>query len=56
MVFSWSFELGLCLSMTYIVGEFVPSDGAEMEESTFPLELFLSCWNPKDAGVSRGTQ
>ena len=27
-----------------------------MGESTLPLELFLSCWNPKDAGVSRGTQ
>ena len=51
-----SFELGLCLSMTYRVGEFVPSDRAEMGESTPPLKLFLSCWNPKDAGVSRGTQ
>ena len=51
-----SFELGLCLSMTYRVGEFVPSDSAEMGESTLPLELFLLCWNPKDAGVSRGTQ
>ena len=51
-----SFELGLCLSMTYRVGEFVPSDRAEMGESTLPLELFLSCWNPKNAGVSRGTQ
>ena len=34
----------------------VPSDRAEMGESTLPLELFLSCWNPKDAGVNRGTQ
>ena len=43
--------------MTYTVGEFVPSDRAEMGESTLPLELFLSCWNPKKiAGVSRGTQ
>ena len=51
-----SFELELCLSMTYRVGEFVSSDRAEMGESTLPLDLFLSCWNPKDAGVSRGTQ
>ena len=42
--------------MTYRVGEFVPSVRAEMGESTLPLELFLSCWNPKDAGISRGTQ
>ena len=42
--------------MTYRVGEFIPSDRAEIGESTLPLELFLSCWNPKDAGVSRGTQ
>ena len=56
MWFLMSFELELCLSMTYRVGEFVPSDRAEMEESTLPLEFFLSCWNPKDAGVSRGTQ
>ena len=27
--------------MTYRVGEFVPSDKAEMGESTLPLELFL---------------
>ena len=27
-----------------------------MGESTLPSELFLSCWKPKDAGVSRGTQ
>ena len=27
--------------MTYRVGEFVPSDGAEMGESTLPLELCL---------------
>ena len=42
--------------MTNRVGEFVPSDRAEMGESTLPLELFLSSWNPKDVGVSRGTQ
>ena len=42
--------------MTYRVVEFIPSDRAEMGESTLPLELFLSCRNPKDAGVSRGTQ
>ena len=42
--------------MSYRVGEFVPGDRAEMGESTLPLELFLSCWNPKDAGVSRGTK
>ena len=42
--------------MTYRVGEFVPSDRAEMGEGTLPLEPFLSCWNPKDGGVSRGTQ
>ena len=41
--------------MTYRVGEFVPSDRAEMGESTLPLELFLSSWNPKDVGVGRGT-
>ena len=40
--------------MTYRVGEFVPSDRDEMGESKLPLELLLSCWNPKDAGVSRG--
>ena len=34
----------------------VPSDRAEMGESTLPLELFLSCWNPKNADVSRGKQ
>ena len=56
MWFLVSFELGLCLSMTYRVGEFVLSDRAEMGESMLPLELFLSCWNPKDVGVSRGTQ
>ena len=28
--------------MTYRVGEFFPSDMAEMGESTLPLELFLS--------------
>ena len=39
-----SFELELCLSMTYRVGVFVPSDRAKMEESTLPLELFLSCY------------
>ena len=38
--------------MTYRVGEFVPSDRAEMGGSMLPLELFLSCWNPKDVGVS----
>ena len=43
-------------SMTYKVGKFVPSDRAEMGESTLPLELLLSWRNPKDAGVSRGTQ
>ena len=42
--------------MKYRVGEFVLSDRAEMGESTLPLELFLLCSNPKDAGVSRGTQ
>ena len=36
------------------VGEFIPSDRAEMGESTLPLELFLSCWKSKDEGVSRG--
>ena len=56
MWFLVSFELGLCLSKTYRVGEFVPSDRDEMGESTLPMELFLSCSNPKDAGVSRGTQ
>ena len=41
--------------MTYSVGEFVPSDKAEMGESTLPLELFFffSFRNPKDAGVNR---
>ena len=33
--------------MTYREGEFVPSDRAEMGESTLPFELFLSCWNLK---------
>ena len=42
--------------MAYRVGEFVPSHRAEMGESKLPLELFLSCWDPKDAGVSGGTQ
>ena len=42
--------------MTFRVREFVPSDRAEMGESTLPVEFFLSCWNPKDAGVSRGTK
>ena len=51
-----SLELELCLSMAYRVGEFIPGDRAEMGESTLPLELFLSSWNSKDAGVSRGTQ
>ena len=40
----------------YRVGEFVPSDRAKMGESMLPFELFLSCWNLKDVGVSRGTQ
>ena len=57
IVWFWlSFELGLSLSMTFTVGMFVSSDRAEMGESTLPLELFLSCWNPKDVDVSRGTQ
>ena len=51
-----SFELELCLSMTYRVRDFVPSDRVEMGESTLLLEVFLSFRNPKDAGVSRGTQ
>ena len=42
--------------MTYRVGEFVPSDRAEMGESMLPLELLVLCWNPKEAGVSRGMQ
>ena len=40
--------------MTYRVGDFVPSDRAEMGEDTLPFELFLLCWNPKDADVSGG--
>ena len=42
--------------MTYRGGEFVPNDRAEIGKSTLPFELFLSCWNPKAAGVRRGMQ
>ena len=42
--------------MAHRVGEFTPSDRAKIGESTLPLELFLSFWNPNDAGVRRGMQ
>ena len=44
------------MSMAYRVGEFVPSDRDKIRESPLPLELFLSFWNSKDVGFSRGTQ
>ena len=42
--------------MVYRVGEFIPSDRAEMGKSTLSLELSLLFWNPKDADISRGKQ
>ena len=48
--------MGLCFSMAYRVGEFIPRVRTEMGDSTVPLELFLSFWNPKGVDVSRGTQ
>ena len=54
--FELRFELGFCCSIAYRVWEFIPCDKAQIGTSALPLELFLSFWNPKSAGVSRGTQ
>ena len=59
IVWFWvEFWTGILLhisSIAYRVWEFIPCDRARVGKIALPLELFLSFWNPKGEGISRGT-